>query len=112
VMRIPVKARCFPVRTASRTLQSGSQAATKPTGLPQRITVTVPPSATVTVVVTVLPAGGAAAPPNGGSLPPTNGLPPTGGPSRWLVLAGLGCLLAGAGFISRSARRARSVALS
>jgi len=105
--RIPVRAQCFPVSTAAPRPQPAPRSSATGAHVSQRLSVTVPMSATATVVVTVLPAGGAAAPPGGGTLPPGNGLPSTGGPPGWLVLAGLGSVLAGAFCVELSRRRRR-----
>ncbi len=85
--RIPVVARCFAPAPGSPD-RPAAGASPQQLGQSQRITVGVPAGQTATVGVTVLPAGGTV-------LPPESGLPGTGGPERWIVVAGLGLLLAG-----------------
>ncbi|RNL62201.1 LPXTG cell wall anchor domain-containing protein [Nocardioides marmoriginsengisoli] len=51
-----------------------------------------------TIMITVLPRGSAVSPPG-------ENLPNTGGPNMWLLLGGLGAVLAGAGVVVVSRRR-------
>jgi hypothetical protein len=88
--RISVRARCFPLETAPRTeIDRGSRSVLTTVRATQRLTVEVPTSISATVVVVVFPPAGAA-------LPPAVVLPPTGGPARWLLLAGFIGVIGGA----------------
>jgi LPXTG-motif cell wall-anchored protein len=51
-----------------------------------------------TIMITVLPRGSAVSPPG-------ENLPNTGGPNRWLLLGGVGAVLAGAGVVIASRKR-------
>lgn len=95
--KIPLKGRCFYAATGSADKAPAARG-----GSSQRVLVRVPPSWTTTVIVTVLPAGGAVNPPETGG----GELPDTGGPDRWLLLLGLGAVLAGSVVVRSSARRA------
>ena len=55
-----------------------------------------------TIMITVLPRGSAVSPPG-------ENLPNTGGPNMWLLLGGLGAVLAGAGVVVTSRRRATEI---
>jgi len=98
VTKIPLKGRCFYAPPAQP--KPGRAAAVRG-GASQRIQVTVPPSWTRTIVITVLPAGSAVNPPDDGG----SELPDTGGPDRWLLIVGLGAVLAGAVTVREAARR-------
>jgi hypothetical protein len=101
-----LSARCF--YSAAPATHRGSSARTA-AGAPadaQTIVVRVPPSWARTIVITVLPAGAVVSPPHtggGGGVGP-DGLPGTGGPDRWILLAGLALLLTGATAVRRGAR--------
>lgn len=91
--QIPLRATCFYVSKAparpARPLPS-----VRPNVAAQRIVVSVPPSFRQTMTITVLPAGAIVSPPHhpGGG----GGLPNTGGPDLWILLAGIATLLVGA----------------
>jgi hypothetical protein len=96
--RLPVQGTCFYDVPATRG-QHGPRGNPRAPGSTSRSTlvVRVPPSWRHTVVVTVLPAGVAVSAPGtaGGPGHPSGGLPGTGGPALWLLLAGIGAVLAG-----------------
>jgi LPXTG-motif cell wall-anchored protein len=89
VTRIPLHATCV------YTVPSGARAVTS------RTTATTASQATWrrTIVITVLPARGTVTPPSQG------GIPNTGGPDLWILLAGLGLVATGGAVVVRSKRR-------
>ncbi len=100
--KIPLKARCFyaapaPPRSTGPTGVRG--------GVSQRLTVTVPPSWTKTITITVLPTGSAVSPPGGNGNGTGGVLPNTGGPQHWPLALGLGAVLLGSLVVRRAARQ-------
>jgi LPXTG-motif cell wall-anchored protein len=103
--RIPLHGICF--HDQSRVQRSSRHAMTQASvghGASQLLTVTVPPGWRREIVITVLPRRSAVSPPSQGG--PGHGaggiLPNTGGPTFWILLAGLGSLLVGAVAATRS----------
>jgi LPXTG-motif cell wall-anchored protein len=101
--RIPLHGTCFYDQQRARQHRAPARAATSATSTAEAIMVEVPPHWQQTIVITVLPPGSAVSPPIGGHPHPGGtGLPNTGGPSRWILLTGLGVLLAGSVVVRRA----------
>lgn len=94
--RIPLQATCFYVSKVSARPTPPKPSA-RPNSTSQRITVMVPPSLRQTITVTVLPSGTIVSPPTPGG--GGGGLPNTGGPDLWILLAGIATLLVGASMV-------------
>ncbi|MFL6061007.1 MAG: hypothetical protein ACJ72E_07240 [Marmoricola sp.] len=102
-----LRATCFYQAARTRRHVRHQGAAARAGSDPQTIAVQVPPSWVRTIPVTVLPGSGVVSPPHGnggnGGVGP-GGLPNTGGPRGWLLLAGALCVVTGATAIRRAAR--------
>lgn len=97
--KIPLHATC--VAAPARRNQASRAAA--PAGDAQAIVVRIPAHTSHTAVITVLPPGSAVNPPDiGGGVDGAGGLPNTGGPSWWLLVAGLGALVVGGATVRRT----------
>ena len=105
--RYPVTATCYYATAPTPTRTPPSR-----TGASERIVVRVPARVSDGVVVTVVAAGAVEPPhqprpPGGGPAGPA-GLPNTGAPHWWLVLAGLSSVAGGTLLVRRSTRRVRT----
>lgn len=93
--RIPLRATCFYTpKVPARPIPP--KPSIRPNSTSQRITVMVPPSLRQTITITVLPSGAIVSPPTPGG---GGGLPNTGGPDLWILLAAIATLLVGASMV-------------
>lgn len=100
--RIPLRGTCFYASTPPRPVPAPTPTPSRSGSTAQRVTVVVPKSFNEVLTITVLPAHSVSPPgpdDDGGS----GGLPGTGGPDLWILLAGLATLLVGASLIKFAA---------